>query len=351
MNKIWMFASLFLLLIPSIAMGQEDAAALPPAHRLEMSRLNHLYQGWNNCGPATLTMALGYFGYPDDEMADQELAASYLKPNPEDQNVSFWQMADYVNTQLDGDVRAVVRRGGNSTLIKQLLHADLPVILGKGLEIEGEGWVGHFVLVIGYDDEQQAFLTYDSYKGHGNFEGLPQPYAEVETLWGQFNNVFLVVYPTEQESDVQTMLGNLWDEQTAWDVARNSAAARVEADPTDPWAQFNLGESLTALGDYPAAVEAYEVALFGGKQLPWRTLWYMQGAFRAYYEVGDYHRMDQAIQFVTRNTSFIEDTNYYRGLAAAAQGDSPKAIELLQAVLAFNPNFYPATEALATLQP
>jgi hypothetical protein len=349
--KHWLLVMvIWLAFLPLPSQAQDSLDPLPEAHRLDLTRLNHLYQGWNNCGPATLTMALGYYGFPDDDMADQEVAASYLKPNREDQNVSFWQLADYVNTQLDGELRALVRRGGDLATLKRLLNADLPVILGKGLEVPEEGWVGHFALTIGYDDDQAALLTYDSYQGHGNFEGLPQPYSEVETLWGQFNNVFMVIYPQEREAEVARLLGPLWEEEQAWLMARDSALQRLQADPADPWANFHLGEALTALGDYPNAAQAYEVALFGPRQLPWRILWYMQGAFRAYYEVGDYPRLEQAIRLVTRNTPYIEDTAYYRGLAAAAQGDITNAREYLEAVLEFNPHFYPAAQALADLE-
>jgi len=41
-------------------------------------------QGWNNCGPANITMALSYYGWTKD----QDYAISYLKPDREDKNVN-----------------------------------------------------------------------------------------------------------------------------------------------------------------------------------------------------------------------------------------------------------------------
>ena len=32
-----------------------------------LNGIQHIYQGWNNCGPATLTMGLTYYGYSDDQ--------------------------------------------------------------------------------------------------------------------------------------------------------------------------------------------------------------------------------------------------------------------------------------------
>ncbi|MGV2436727.1 MAG UNVERIFIED_CONTAM: hypothetical protein LVT10_19075 [Anaerolineae bacterium] len=52
-------------------------------------------------------MGLTFFGYPND----QHTPAQWLKPNYEDKNVSPWQMADYINTELPGTTRAMVRYG------------------------------------------------------------------------------------------------------------------------------------------------------------------------------------------------------------------------------------------------
>ena len=56
---------------------------------ITLSGLRHEHQGWNNCGPTTLTMALSYWGRGETQYD----AASVLKPDPEDKNVSPWEMA------------------------------------------------------------------------------------------------------------------------------------------------------------------------------------------------------------------------------------------------------------------
>ncbi|MCB9434185.1 MAG: hypothetical protein H6668_19605 [Ardenticatenaceae bacterium] len=43
----------------------------------------------------------------------REEVASYLKPNPEDRNVSPWQIADYVNETTFGQFKAGAYAGGN----------------------------------------------------------------------------------------------------------------------------------------------------------------------------------------------------------------------------------------------
>ncbi|HEX2034000.1 MAG TPA: hypothetical protein VHS99_07435, partial [Chloroflexota bacterium] len=56
-------------------------APAPPSFKLEGFR--HQWQTWNNCGPATITMATSHFGRAET----QAQAAPVLKPNPNDKNV------------------------------------------------------------------------------------------------------------------------------------------------------------------------------------------------------------------------------------------------------------------------
>ena len=48
----------------------------------KLTGVRHEHQGWNNCGPTTLTMALSYWGREENQHA----AAPVLKPDPEDKD-------------------------------------------------------------------------------------------------------------------------------------------------------------------------------------------------------------------------------------------------------------------------
>ena len=112
----------------ALAQTNEDGVDLPDIFR--MNSLGSEYQGWNNCGPAALTNALKHFGYADD----QYRAAKWLKPNHEDKNVSAWQMAEFVNTQIpELPVYALVRDGGTLELLQTMMVNDFPVVIEKGL--------------------------------------------------------------------------------------------------------------------------------------------------------------------------------------------------------------------------
>ena len=347
-----LFTSLALLLIISIGAGalqaQETTVATGtrPAN-WSLNGVEHIFQDWNNCGPATLSMALSYY---TDEPIDQHVAANWLKPNYEDKNVSPWQMAQYVNEQLGGNLRAVVRQGGDLETLKTLIANNFPVLIEEGYDPPGRdlGWMGHYLLMSGYDDAAGTFLTQDSYEG----PNFTYTYDHINEYWRHFNRLFLVVYPQEREAELMALLGSDADERQNWVNALEEARAEAVANPTDPFAWFNMGTNFVGLGMYPEASVAYDQARNVGEGLPWRMMWYQFGPFEAYLETGRYQ---DVIDLARANLEdgggqYVEETYYYGGLARAGLGETERAISNLDGAISFNPNFTPAREAKAELQ-
>lgn len=337
------FLAIVLLLngIPAWGQGGEDDDALPVA--VQMTGFRHEYQGWNNCGPATLTTALSHYGWEHD----QSVAAIWLKPDPEDKNVSPWQMAEFVNTQTPQ--RALVRYGGTLDLLRHLVTAEFPVIIAAGYEPEGYDWMGHYLLVMGYDREAGTILTQDSFLG----PNLAYPESDIDSHWRHFNRVYIVIYQPDQEADLLALLGDNADVDTNAALALEAARQEVVADTEDPFGWFNMGTSYALLGQYEEAAVAYDQSRNVGAGLPWRMLWYQFGMFEAYYETGRYEDVIALAQVnlaTTADTHPIEETYYYAGLARAAMGEIDRAISNYQRALSINPNFTPAQNALAMLQ-
>jgi len=306
-------------------------------------------QWWNNCGPATLTMALSRFGYGDD----QGRAADWLKPNSEDKNVSPWQMAEFVNTQVpEMDVYALIRYGGTLELLKALVANDFVVIIESGYDPEraNQGWMGHYLSVIGYDDARQVIITNDSYDG----EGLEYSYLHIQQFWQHFNYIYLVIYEQERLPELEALLGDNADEETnlynTFDVARNEAIAPMTYEYHEAFAWFNMGAARVMLGivDQTTA-EAFNQARNIG--LPWRTLWYRFEMYDAYLAVEDYNTVIDMAGAVRNDGGgqYVEETFYYAGLAREGLGETSRALENYRAAVNFNPNFTPAVERLAAL--
>lgn len=316
-----------------------------PAH-VNLRGLTHLWQTWNNCGPATLAMNLSYFGI----RADQAAVAAALRPFRDDKNVSPDELAAFAQAL---GLAAQARVNGDAERLRQLLAAGLPVLIETWHEPKPNDGMGHYRLLTGYDDAGQAWIAYDSYDATGLVKGQPYagirlPYAGLDALWAVFNRAYLVIYDPPREAAVRRILGDAWDEAAMWRQAQAAAEAAAGQRPADPFTWFNLGSSLAALGDYGPAAEAFDRARRIG--LPWRMLWYQHGPFRAYYEIGCYDEVIALADATLRSArDTIEEIYYWKGMAQAATGDPVSARASWQRALELNPNYGEARAALEAL--
>lgn len=317
-----------------------------------MTGFTHVFQEWNNCGPATMVMALTHFG----RVLSQRDTALVMRPNPEDRNVSPQEMADFANAQ-EG-LRGVARINGDLDLLKRLLANQVPVIIEIGFDPPGEyqwlGWYGHYLLPVAYDDATQQVWVYDSWLGtsevpqtNADANGRVLSYADLEASWAQFNRSYIVLYEPEQEALVNELLGAALDDGAMWQASLARAQADAARDANNAFYWFNLGTTYNALGDYDKAATAFDQALAIG--LPWRMLWYQFGPYEAYQQTGRYDDVVLLAQTTLTDRPYFEESYYYLGLAQGALGDAQAARANLEKARQLNPNFAPAEKALAEL--
>jgi tetratricopeptide (TPR) repeat protein len=259
-------------------------------------------------------------------------------------------MVNYVNQNASQQVntRALYRVGGDLEMVRVLLSQGFPVIVEKGYEVNDLGWMGHYLLIIGYDDTLQIVYTYDSYLGHGNTQGLQETYADIEHFWKHFNYTFLVLYEPEREQQLLSLLGHRADPISAAQGALEVARQQASANPNDNWAWFNLGSSYSMLGDHERAAQGFDQAFLLG--MPWRTLWYRFEPYTTYFALGRYDDILAHAQATESTTVYVEETFFYRGAVLAAQGDTQGAINQFNRALSYNANFQPAQVAIQSLQ-
>ncbi|MCC7446235.1 MAG: tetratricopeptide repeat protein [Anaerolineae bacterium] len=323
----------------------EPPTAIPVPINFHSAGFKWVPQSWNNCGPANLTQGLQYYGWK----GDQTEAATYLKPHKEDKNVSPWQMVNFVNEKTG--VKAIMRVAGDLSLIKRLVSQKFAVIMETGYFVAGEGWMGHYLTVVGHDDNQRILYGLDTYLGDGPDNlGFREKYDDIDERWQHFNRLYIVIYPKEREYELATILGPdadlTYNAQHALSVAKKEASEK----PNNAFAWFNMGSSLVLLGNYRDATVAFDQAWSVSPGLPYRMLWYQFTPYEAYYNVGNYANVLALAQTALQTTPYVEETYYWRGMALAAQGKSKSAIEDFKKVLQFNPNFAPAADKLAAVQ-
>ena len=136
------------------------AILTPLPKRIKLEGVKHEYQTWNNCGPTTLAMALSFWGWK----GDQRPIAAFTKPNSRDKNVMPFELTAYVEAKTEFEI--IYQVSGEIELLQRFLAAGFPIIIEKGFEgRDFDGWMGHYVLVTGYDDTDQKFTLQDSYYG------------------------------------------------------------------------------------------------------------------------------------------------------------------------------------------
>jgi len=319
-----------------------------PPISVTLAGLRHEHQGWNNCGPATLAMALSYWGRGETQYD----VAPILKPDPEDKNVSPWEMEAYTRGLGLG---AIVRVNGTLDRLKSLLRSGFPVIVETWYVRDARDQLGHYRLVIGYDDAAQQFLTYDSLHGPDVTIG----YRELDELWRVFNRAYLVVYAPERWEALAAVLGLDLDDaamyeralETARVEAANSPASCVAYADCADWVTFSwfsAGSSLTSLGRHDEAAAAYDQARQLG--LHYRMLWYQFGPYESYHAVGRYDDVVALANATLVTAGNLEESYYWRGMARLAQGDTSGARADFETALRYHENWPPAVVALAKME-
>jgi hypothetical protein len=322
------------------------ASPIPPV--MTLVGATHEYQKWNNCGPATLAEALTFWHWP----GDQSITAAYTKPNTRDKNVGPQELVDFVLTQTN--LKALMRMGGNLDLLKKLLAAGFPVIVEKGFEIPGEDWMGHYLLLTGYDDQRRKFVAQDVYI----MADFPEPYDELAEYWQHFNYIYLIIYPPEREAEVLAILGPQADQTYNYQAAAQLALDEISqfTDRKQYFAWYNLGTNLVYLQDYAGAAAAYDQAFALYSKIPedkrpWRMLWYQQGPYEAYFYTDRY---TDVVTLATNTINYsvepaLEESFYWRGRARVALGLTDKAVADFRSCLKWHPGYAPALAELQAL--
>lgn len=316
------------------------STSIPLPAKVVLPSPPHEYQTPNNCGPATLSMTLHMYGWEGDQ-AD---IAERIKPVARDRNVNPEELRYYVRNEA-GWLNLEYRVNGNITLLKRLLAANYPVVIegttaldpNDGFGANDDLWAAHYLLLTGYDDATQTFITQDPLRGPDR----PVSYAQLEADWKPFNYVYLIIYFPEQEQEVKDLLASDWDPDLNRQTALTASQAATVKDPSDAFAWFNLGSNLVYFERYDEAALAYDKAREIG--LPFRMFRYQFGPFHAYFysnRIDDLDILTEYAAYVTQREEQSEEIWFWRGWALYRKGDVDGALKAWNKAKEINPNYY-----------
>lgn len=331
-----------------------QATPTPPAAQANITGIPYFDQhyGQNKCAPATLAMALGFWGWNEKPT----VMDPFLMPYEFDKNVMPYELANFVLEETQQSV--VVRYGGTLDLLERLIAAGFPVMVEKGVyerDLSGKvSWMGHYQVVSGYDRNQKKFTAQDSY----HTANYIVSYEDMQRGWRSFNYTFLVIYNPDREADLFQVLGSYGDPTTSYQnalqISGNESNSLEGQDKF--FALFNRGTNLVGLQDYYGASQAYDAAwayyaTLSPENRPWRIMWYQTGPYFAYFYAARYQDViDLATQTLdAASQPYLEESWYWRARAYNAAGLVENAVSDLRTSLQYHPNFSPSVAMLQEL--
>ncbi|WP_235514423.1 cysteine peptidase family C39 domain-containing protein [Deinococcus sp. Leaf326] len=137
-------------------------------------------QGYNDCGPASIAMVLGYFRVPVDvgviSRATKASPRSYMTVDAIGQYVAPYGL------------ETAVIRGGQLTQVRALIRLGVPTIALQYFQEVGK--VPHFRVPYGFDDQRGWLFVADPLAGAVRIR-----YQDFGTLWNTQGRIFVAVYP------------------------------------------------------------------------------------------------------------------------------------------------------------
>ncbi len=297
----------------------------------------HIFQTFNNCGPASLSMVLSYFGINETQAKLGQDLRPYQNPigDNDDKSVTLEEMADKAR---EYDLVSYHRPNGDIEKIKLFITYDIPVIARTWTKVNED--IGHYRVVKGYDDTNSQIIQDDSLQN----KNLWFDYDTFNTIWEKFNFEYLVLVSQEKKKIAEAILGEDFNIKKAWQKAAQNAQRQLVVNPDDIYSRFNLSVAFYNTGQYQQSVEEFEKV---EATLPFRTLWYQIEPIQAYYQLENYDRVFQITNKVlsSYNRAFSE-LYILRGRIYQKQGNIEAARNEFEKAVYYNKNLKEAQAAL-----
>ncbi len=324
------------VLVPTKDQGPVvDQLHRPAGKRALLPAAKWIPQTYNNCGPATVSMVLQYFG----QNVGQDTTKAALRTNPTDSNVFTAEIRDYLKTK---GIESKLLYNGSIELIKTLISNGFYVVVEDTLHPNED--IGHTTIIRGFDDDQGVLVADDSFLG----VGVTYPYEEFEEKqWKPFNREYLPVYAKDKEKVIRSIVGDSWDERIMFQNAIDRNNEAVLKDPKDLYAWFNLGTSYFGLMDYEKARIAFERS----RELGWpmRLLWYQIQPVQTYNKLGEYEKALELADLGLRFNDSFAELHLEKAIAFKGLNRLEEAKREVETALSFAPNLKPASDYLASL--
>ncbi len=290
-----------------------------------------IHQTFNNCGPASLSMVLGYFGInvSQHELGDALRPYQVASGDNDDKSVTLQELAKKAQ---EYGLKTYWRPNGNIELIKNFINMGVPVMTSTWTHPEED--IGHFRVVKGYDDSKKIIIQDDSLEGANQ----QYSYADYDRVWDKYNYEYLVVFRPQNQDLVERIIGENLDETIAWQNALDHADNVLGKNPNDVNMRFNKSIAEYYLGKYDETVKDFEAI---ESNLPFRDLWYQIEPILAYQKLKKYDRVLSLTQrVIDKGNRAFSEAYQIRGEVLDAEGRTEEAKVEYAKVYQYNKNFW-----------
>jgi tetratricopeptide (TPR) repeat protein len=300
----------------------------------------HIFQTFNNCGPAALSMALSYYGVKKSQYELGQALRPYQHPQGfnDDKSVTLSELARKAE---EFGFKTYHRPNGSLAFIKSVINQNLPIITRTRLSTKED--IGHYRIIKGYDDNKGVLIQDDSLQG-ANIEFR---YENFLNLWQTFNYEYLILVPQDKIQIVENILGPETDLKVAWQNAAKNAQSQMQNNPADFYAGLNLSVAYYNLDKFDQSIAEFEKV---EAKLPFRTLWYQIEPIHSYFKVGNYDKVLQLSEKILNNHNLAFSELYIlRGDVFKKQSNLTQARTEYQKAIYYNRNLPEAQSALNSI--
>lgn len=331
--------------LPRAQQAEQPASMAEAVSSLSVQKIlandYHVFQTFNNCAPAALSMALSYYGVQrsQEELADDLRPVHNLKGINDDKSTPPDELAE---KSKEYGLVPYYRANGSVDLLKRFIANGLPVVVRTRLDTEHD--FAHYRVLKGYDDTTGQFVQDDGFQG----KNIRYSYAAFMALWKPFNYEYLVMVPVAKKEMVEKILGEETDPMVAWRNAARTAEQELEKNPGDVNARFNLAVSLYYSGESERSAREFEEV---ERKLTTHVLWYRIEPIQNYFLLKNYDRVFVLSDSILNNKNpAFSELYLLKGKSYLAQGDTARAREEFKKAVLYNKNFKAAREALASVE-
>jgi len=226
------------------APGSEPKAA--PASAV-IEEMNHVWQSLNNCGPASVVMALSSFGVDvSQETARLPLRGPNILSGMGPQKVDGW-----VNENFG--LRSVWRNNGTNDLLRRLVANGFAPMVTQWMQDPRVSRIAHWRVVRGYDDTAGTFYVNDPMLGRM----VPLSYQWFQNNWQPFSYRYMVIYDPKDEALLKAIVGEDWnDAKMRKNFYERTKVEAYAQESSAAWLTY--GEASYGYGSFNEAIAAFE---------------------------------------------------------------------------------------------